>query len=221
MGKYTTIIFDLDGTLLNTLVDLKNSTNYALARHGMPERSIEEVRRFVGNGVEKLMERAVPDGKENPEFEEAFSDFKAHYTVHCNDNTSAYPGITDMLAEAVKRGYKLAIVSNKYYKATQELAQRYFKDYISVAIGERTGIRKKPAPDTVVEAMRELGSIKEECIYAGDSEVDIQTAGNAGIPCITVTWGFRTHEEQIAAGAVNFAEEPMQILELADRQENI
>ncbi len=214
MSKYKAVIFDLDGTLLNTLEDLRDSVNYALNKYGMPERSLEEIRRFVGNGVERLMVLAVPEGKENPLFNQAFSDFKAHYLIHCNDKTGPYDGIMELLARLSEEGYLLAIVSNKYMNAVQELKDMYFGDYVKVAIGEQTGIRKKPAPDTVLEAMRELNVAKEDCIYVGDSEVDIQTARNTGIPCISVAWGFRTRQEQEEAGGNIFVSDPMEIPDL-------
>ncbi len=214
MRKYETIIFDLDGTLLNTLEDLKNSVNYALANAGMPERSLEEVRMFVGNGVRRLMELAVPGGEENPDFSGILADFKEHYKEHCNDKTAPYPHIMELLAELQKRDYKMAIVSNKFYGAVQELKKLYFEEYIPVAIGEKEGIRKKPAPDTVLEAMRELKSTKEDTVYVGDSEVDIATAENTGLDCIAVAWGFRTREEQERAGGRIFADDPLDILKM-------
>lgn len=214
MKKYETVIFDLDGTLLNTLEDLKDSVNYALERGGMPKRSLEEVRAFVGNGVKRLMELAVPGGEANPGFAGAFAEFKEHYRIHCNDKTTPYPQIMELLAELKKREYRMAIVSNKFYGAVQELKKLYFEEYIPVAIGEKEGIRKKPAPDTVWEALRELGSNREEAVYVGDSEVDIATAENAGMDCIAVGWGFRTREEQKRAGGRIFADNPMDILEL-------
>lgn len=214
MKAYDTVIFDLDGTLLNTLEDLADSVNYALAQAGMPLRSTEEVRRFVGNGVRRLMELSIPEGENNPRFEEIFSVFREHYLVHCNDNTGPYPHIMEMLEQLKERGYKLAIVSNKYYDAVQELRKLYFADYISVAIGEKEGIRKKPAPDTVQEALLALDSDKSSAVYVGDSEVDIATAANVGMDCIVVTWGFRTREEQKRAGGKVFADDPMDILDI-------
>lgn len=214
MKAYDTVIFDLDGTLLNTLEDLADSVNYALAQAGMPFRSTEEVRRFVGNGVRRLMELSIPQGENNPRFEEIFSVFREHYFVHCNDRTGPYPHIMEMLEQLKERGYKLAIVSNKYYDAVQELRKLYFADYISIAIGEKEGIRKKPAPDTVQEALHALESDKSRAVYVGDSEVDIATAANAGMDCIVVTWGFRTREEQKRAGGKVFADDPMDILDL-------
>ncbi|WP_051233878.1 HAD family hydrolase [Butyrivibrio sp. NC3005] len=214
--KYDTVIFDLDGTLLNTLEDLKNSTCYALKKHNMPERSLEEVRMFVGNGVRKLMERAVEAGTNEEKFEQIFKDFKEHYLIHCNDNTKPYDNIMELLDRLKKEGYKLAIVSNKYQKATAELAQMYFKEYISVAIGESEKIRKKPAPDTVIEAMKRLDSPVERCVYVGDSDVDINTAYNSHIPCISCEWGFRDRDFLKKNNANTIITNPLQIIDLLD-----
>lgn len=206
-------IFDLDGTLLNTLNDLAASTNYALRSAGMPEHSVEDVRRFVGNGVKKLMERAIPDGLENPKFDETYATFRRHYLEHSLDTTKPYEGIPEVLAELKRRGKKLAIVSNKFYAATQELAKHFFPETIQVAIGERENIHKKPAPDTVLEAMRQLGVGKEGSIYIGDSDVDIDTAKNVGIPCISVLWGFRDKDFLISHGATHLIKTPKELLE--------
>lgn len=208
-------IFDLDGTLLNTLNDLAASTNYALRSAGMPEHSVEDVRRFVGNGVKKLMERAIPDGLENPKFDETYATFRRHYLEHSLDTTKPYEGIPEVLAELKRKGKKLAIVSNKFYAATQELAKHFFPETIQVAIGERENIHKKPAPDTVLEAMRQLGVGKEGSIYIGDSDVDIDTAKNVGIPCISVLWGFRDKDFLISHGATHLIKTPKELLELS------
>lgn len=212
--KYEAIVFDLDGTLLNTLEDLMDSVNYALGICGIPERSYEEIRRSVGNGIERLLELVVPNGPENPQFERAFTLFKEYYGKHCNDKTDLYPGIRELLDTLKREGFLMAIVSNKYYEGVQNLKQQYFKDYLQVAIGEREGIRKKPAPDTVLAALKELKVPKEKAVYIGDSEVDIATAANTGMDCITVGWGFRTREEQEAAGGKVFVDSPMEVLEL-------
>lgn len=208
-------IFDLDGTLLNTINDLAASTNYALRSAGMPEHSVDDVRRFVGNGVKKLMERAIPDGLNNPDFDETYATFRKHYLEHSLDTTKPYDGIPEVLAELKRRGKKLAIVSNKFYAATQELARHFFPDTIEVAIGERENIRKKPAPDTVLEAMRQLSVGKEGTVYIGDSDVDIDTAHNVGVPCISVLWGFRDREFLLAHGATTLIERPEQLLDFA------
>lgn len=211
MKKYDGIIFDLDGTLLNTLEDLMDSVNYGLKAHRMPERSLEEIRHFVGNGVERLIELAVPKGTGDLEREEVFADFKAHYKVHCNDKTGLYPGIEKLLSQLKEEGFAMAIVSNKLQEGVDALHEQYFDGYVKAAIGAREGIRKKPAPDTVMEALRILDLPKERVVYVGDSEVDIATAGNAGMDCITVAWGFRTREEQEKAGGKVFVERPEEI----------
>ena len=207
-------IFDLDGTLLDTLGDLAASVNYALQTCGMPQHSIDDVRRFVGNGVRLLMERAVPDGAANSRFEEAFSTFRHHYMQHSLDTTRPYDGIMEMLQALRQRGYRTAVVSNKFYAATQELCQHFFADSIEVAIGEHEaeGIRKKPAPDTVNEALRQLGVSREQAVYVGDSDVDIATAVASGMPCISVLWGFRDREFLIAHGATRFISHPNELL---------
>lgn len=212
MKDFDTYIFDLDGTLLSSLDDLAASTNYALRWAGMPERTTEEVRMFVGNGVKLLMERAIPDGQQNPRFEEVYAKFREHYLKHNLDRTRPYEGVIGMLRELKRRGKKLAIVSNKFYTATQELARHFFADTIEVAIGERENIRKKPAPDTVLEALRQLGAPKEGAVYVGDSDVDVMTAKNSGLPCISVLWGFRDKEFLIKHGATLFVEKPQEIL---------
>ena len=214
--NYDTYIFDLDGTLLDTLGDLASSVNYALRMHDMPERTVEEVRRFVGNGVRLLMERAIPDGAENPSFETTFATFRQHYMAHSLDTTKPYEGIPEMLSALKARGCHLAVVSNKFMSATQELIRHFFPDTIEVAIGEHEaeGIRKKPAPDTVVEALRQLGVGKEGAVYVGDSDVDIMTARNAGLPCISVLWGFRDRDFLIKHGAKTFISAPSELLSL-------
>ena len=212
--KYQTYIFDLDGTLLNTLGDLAASTNYALRWAGMPERTLEEVRKFVGNGVKKLMERAIDGGESNPQCDATYAKFREHYLEHGLDTTQPYPGIMDMMAQLSRANCKMAIVSNKFYAATQELAHHFFADYISVAIGEREQIRKKPAPDTVLEAMRQLGVGREGTVYVGDSDVDIMTARNAQLPCISVLWGFRSKEFLLQHGATTLVSSPKELLEL-------
>lgn len=210
--SYKSYIFDLDGTLLDTLRDLAASCNYALRQCDMPERTIDEVRRFVGNGVKKLMERAIPEGLDNPRFEECYATFRQHYMVHNLDTTEPYAGIPEMLQALKAQGAQLAVVSNKFYAATQELVHHFFGDTVEVAIGERENIRKKPAPDTVVEALRQLGMPRETAVYIGDSDVDIATARNVGIPCISVLWGFRDKQFLLDHGATMFAHRPDEIL---------
>ena len=212
--SYRLAIFDLDGTILDTLEDLKESTNAALAANGYPARTLEEVRCFVGNGVRLLMIRAVPDGERNPLFEETFALFKEYYGKHCNDNTKPYAGVVELIETLKEKGYAVAIVSNKIDFAVKELNDLYFKGIVPVAIGEKEGIRRKPAPDTVFEALKELGKTKEEAIYVGDSDVDIETAKNAGMPCISVLWGFRDKEFLAEHGAEYYAETTEEVSEL-------
>ena len=212
--RYQTYVFDLDGTLLDTLGDLAASTNYALRTHEMPEHSLDDVRRFVGNGVRVLMERAVPQGAENPQFEAAFQTFREHYMQHSLDTTKPYDGILETLETLKAEGCRLAVVSNKMMAATQELCRHFFRDTIEVAIGEHEaqGIHKKPAPDTVNEAFRQLGVGKERAVYVGDSDVDILTARNSGLPCISVLWGFRDRDFLIQHGAETFISAPSELL---------
>ena len=221
---YKTYIFDLDGTLLDTLQDLADSVNYALKEHGMPTHSKDAIRGFVGNGVRLLMERAVPNGAENSMFETVFDSFRQYYMQHSLDTTRPYDGIPEVIRELKARGCQLAVVSNKMMAATQELIAHFFPE-IDVAIGEHeaAGIRKKPAPDTVFEALRQLGvsgktadntTASQEAVYVGDSDVDLATARNSGLPCISVLWGFRDKDFLLAHGATTFAEKPQDILNL-------
>ena len=198
MKKYETVIFDLDGTLLYTLEDLTKATNYALRRMNMPERTLDDVRRFVGNGVARLIELAVPEGTAPEVFEQTLAIFREYYDIHCNDNTKAYDGVIDLLRELKADGYALAIVSNKPDSAVKELA-------------EIAGVAKKPAPDTVYAALKELGMPKEGAVYVGDSEVDVMTAKNSGLPCISVLWGFREEAFLKEHGADHFVREPEEI----------
>ena len=215
--KYNVFIFDLDGTLLNTLQDLADSVNYALRQYGMPTHSIDDIRRFVGNGVRLLMERAVPNGAQNPQFEEVFAAFRAYYMQHSLDTTRPYDGIVETIHELKQRGCRLAVVSNKMMAATQELIRHFFPE-IEVAIGEHeaAGIRKKPAPDTVFEALRQLGLVvggeNADTVYVGDSDVDIATARNSGLPCISVLWGFRDQDFLSQHGATTFVSHPQELL---------
>ena len=215
MTKKDTVIFDLDGTLLDTLDDLKNSVNYALRETGCPERTKEEVCAFVGNGIVKLMKRALPADASPVLFEKAFSLLKEHYGIHCNDLTKPYDGIMEMLAVLQDRGFSLAIVSNKADFAVKELANIYFAGKIPVAIGEKEseGIRKKPAPDTVMEALSQLGSTPERSVYVGDSDVDIETAANAGMDAILCSWGFRGYDFLKEHGAKVIISSPKELPE--------
>lgn len=206
-------IFDLDGTLLDSLGDLAASTNHALRSCGMPEHSIDDIRRFVGNGVRTLMVRAVPGGDENPRFEEAFSAFREHYMEHCFDTTKPYEGIPETLSRLKERGVRMAIVSNKMQEATEHLRQRFFSDYINVAIGESRKIKRKPAPDAVVEALRLLGcNDRDRAVYIGDSDVDIETARASGLRCISVLWGFRNRRFLLDHGADCLIDTPAELI---------
>ncbi len=213
--KYQALIFDLDGTLLDTLDDLWDSVNAVLAKYGYPLKTRDEVCAAVGNGIAILIARVLPAGREDPAFDRVLADFKAYYGEHCEDKTAPYAGIPEMLAELKAAGVKMAIVSNKADFAVKQLAKAWFGDVIKVAIGENeaAGIRKKPAPDTVDLALRELGLTREDAAYVGDSEVDVQTAQNAGMPCLSVTWGFRSRETLLAAGADHLLDTPVRMLD--------
>ncbi len=210
------VIFDLDGTLLNTLEDLCDSTNYALAKYGFPPRTLDEVRCFVGNGVRKLIERAIPQGELNPVFADCLEVFKNHYKDNMYNKTAPYPGIAEMLGTLKQKGIKTAVVSNKFDAAVKELCQNYFAGLIDTAIGENEaeGIRKKPAPDSILKVVKELQTDLRHVIYAGDSETDVQTAKNAGIECIGCTWGFRSRDVLENEGANYLVNSPNEIPEI-------
>ena len=214
MKKYDTIIFDLDGTLLNTLDDLSDSVNFSLTQNGLPIRSKTEVRKFLGNGIANLIERSVPNGTANPKYQKCLDDFKNHYSQNMQNKTNAYDGIIDLLTILRDRHYKLAIVSNKFDAAVKKLNRNYFAKYIEVAIGESATILKKPAPDTVYKALQQLKSDPKKAVYIGDSEVDVKTAQNSHLPCIGVTWGFRDRELLEERGADYIVDDPREILEI-------
>lgn len=207
----TTIIFDLDGTLLDTLEDLTDSMNYALKACGYPIRTLEEIKSFVGNGVEVLMTLAVPEGTQRKDCLNCLEIYRTHYSQNMQSKTRPYPGILNMLQGLKEKGYHLAIVSNKYDSAVKALCKDYYSEYIKIAIGESGGINKKPAPDSVFKAIEELSSSVEESIYVGDSEVDVQTAHNASLQCIGVTWGFRGRSVLEAAGCNFIIDKPEEI----------
>ncbi len=210
--KYRTVIFDLDGTLLDTLDDLTNATNYALTAFGYPTRTKDEVRAFVGNGIKKLIERAL--GEHSAHVDEVLETFKTYYGAHCADATKPYDGILQMLAIMQEEGIQAAVLSNKADFAVKRLANEYFGGLLLAAVGENeaAGIRKKPAPDSLLAVMRELNAEKESTLYVGDSEVDIQTAANAGVDCLCVTWGFRDREFLRAQGGKAFVDHPMDLI---------
>lgn len=213
---YDTIIFDMDGTLLDTLGDLMDAVNYALELHGCPSRTLDEIRRFVGNGVKLLVERSVPAGTDEAETMACLADFKDYYAQHMADKTAPYPGVLDLLAALRAQGRKLAVVSNKFDSAVKELCPRYFPGLLHAAAGENEaeGVPKKPHPAMVHRVLRELNADPAKAVYVGDSEVDLETARNAGLPCISVTWGFRDRDFLTAHGAATFAATPSQLLEL-------
>ena len=207
------LIFDLDGTLLNTLADLRESTNYALKKFDFPVRSTEEIRNFVGNGLRMLIRRAVPNFADEETVDRVLAEMKAHYREHYHDGTVPYDGILPFLTEMKKRGFHMAIVSNKADPMVQLLRTLYFDDLISVAVGELEGVARKPAPDMVEIAMQRLGCTAENAVYIGDSEVDIETAKNAGLPCLSVGWGFRDEEILHNAGAKTIYHSPAELQE--------
>ncbi len=199
--KYTTILFDLDGTLLNTLDDLMNAVNHALSKNGFPQRNYEEIRAFVGNGIRKLVERATPDGENNPCFEKIFEDFKKYYAIHNNDITDLYPGIDNLLNALHDAGIQMAIVTNKNQANSDDLKEQYFKKYLDVVVGD-DGIRKrKPDREPIDEALRRLGidpedeDARKSVLYIGDSGVDAATAENSNLDYLLCSWGFRDIDE--------------------------
>ena len=206
--KYQLAIFDLDGTLLDTLEDLADSANYVMREFGYPERTIAEVRSFVGNGIRKLLERSAPKETPDEEIDRMFEQFKEYYGAHCADKTKSYDGITDLLHALQKLGVKLAVVSNKADYAVKALCEQYFAGIFDEAVGERIGIARKPAPETVNEVLKNLQIEKAQAVYIGDSEVDVQTARNVEMDCIAVDWGFRDKEVLEKAGAENIVSTP-------------
>lgn len=209
---YNTVIFDMDGTVLNTLEDLKDSVNYALHQMGYPFRTLDEIRRFVGNGSRLLIERAVPAGTTKEDCNKCLEIYSKYYATNNQNKTKPYDGIIDLLKELKDRKYKLAIVSNKFDSSVKVLCRNYYNEYIKVAIGESQNVAKKPAPDSVFTAIKELGSKVEQSIYVGDSDVDVETAHNAGIKCVGVTWGFRTRETLLNAGADYIIDNPVELI---------
>lgn len=208
---YKLAIFDLDGTILDTLEDLADAMNYALGEHGYPGRTIEEVRRFVGNGIRKLIERAVPAGLAKEEIDRVHETFSAYYQQHCADKTRPYEGVLPLLERLRAAGCLTAVVSNKADAAVQPLCRRYYNGLFDYAVGERTGIRRKPDPDSVQEVLRRLQVEAADAVYIGDSEVDIQTAKNAGLDSIIVTWGFRDRDYLESQGGRCFVDRPEEI----------
>jgi len=210
--KYTTVIFDMDGTVLNTVTDLMNALNHGLKKAELPLKNEDEVKRILGNGMRYMIEHAIPEGTSPEKQQIVFDGFKEFYYEHSNDNTKPYDGIVELMEELHRDGVRMAIVSNKPDKACQDLNEQYYKDITDLCMGEREGLKRKPAPDMVYEALRIMGCDKETAIYVGDSEVDYETAKNSGLPCISVTWGFRSKEHLISIGADKLADTPAEIL---------
>ena len=212
--RYQMVIFDMDGTILETLEDIWHSVNVTMDAMGCPRRSYEEVRSFVGNGAAVLIQRCMPQGAEDPRWEQALAYFKDYYGLHAQDKTGPYEGIPELLATLQGRGVKLAVVSNKPDSNVQDLCRAYFPGVFPVVMGDHPDRAKKPAPDSVYAAIDALGGDRACAVYVGDSEVDLATARNAGLPCIAVTWGFRGEDHLLAHGAQVLAHTPDELLEL-------
>lgn len=210
---YKTVIFDLDGTLLNTLTDLASAVNFALKSFGFPSRTVEEVRSFIGNGVKKLMERSTPDGTSEKVNAECLDCFRGYYLQHMADTTAPYEGMAQLIEALKSKGIKTAVVSNKLHSAVTELCEDYFKG-IDEAVGVSEESERKPNPVNVFRVMEHMALSQGECIYVGDSEVDVMTAHNAGLKCIGVTWGFRDEAELKKAGADFIAHTANDVLKL-------
>ena len=212
--SYKAVLFDMDGTLLDTLEDLCDSTNHALAQMGYPLRGIEEIRRFIGNGAEKQIRRAVPEGTSEGKIMETLAAFRAYYQDHCQIKTKVYDGLLDVLSELKEKGVKMAVVSNKPDAAVKKLSREYFGDRLDYAIGPSDGVRCKPYPDMAETALKALGIAKKDAVFVGDSEVDVQTGLNAGLDVIAVSWGFRSREVVIEAGAKIIADDASELEKL-------
>lgn len=208
LDRCQAVVFDLDGTLVNSIDDLTDNVNLTLREGGFPERTLEEVKQFVGNGIWNLMERALPSGVSEEVLQKYYDIFKGYYLTNMHNRTKPYDGIIDMIKVLKERGIKTAVVSNKLDEATKTMVKHYFGDLIDVAIGDNEMREKKPAPDNVLEALRQLGKTQAEAIYMGDTKVDVATARNSGLAMVGVTWGYRGRPELIAAGADIIIDEP-------------
>lgn len=211
----STVVFDMDGTLLDTLTDTVVAINHTMGTYGFPRLDTDYVRSVLGNGVVNLLGACVPDGQENPAFEAALTTYKAFYSQHAADKTAPYPGCSELIDDLLSRSYKIAIVSNKFDAVMQELNSTYFNGRFPVALGENeaAGVSRKPNPDMVFKALELLGVDKEHALYVGDSEVDLATAHNAGLPCLSCTWGFREERFLIEHGATQIIREPHEVIE--------
>jgi phosphoglycolate phosphatase len=210
------VIFDLDGTLLDTIEDLANSVNYALRQHNLHEHPINDYRFFIGNGLNKLLERALPDDKRNDDFISMLKvDFIRHYYAHSEESTKPYPGISELITQLYKEGYQLGVASNKVHDATVELVNRFFPDVTFIAVfGQREGYPVKPNPGILEEIIEMAGVEKIEVLYVGDSGVDVATAYNAKVPFTGVLWGFRPRRELEEVGAKSFVETTEELYEI-------
>lgn len=211
--RFDTVIFDLDGTLLDTLGDLTDSVNAALRLFDCPAVSTDDARRFIGDGYAKLIERAIPGGTENTHFSQCLEEFKNHYNRNMMNRTKPYPGIMELLAKLQKRGCRIAVVSNKNDIAVKALTKHYFGAYIQTAVGASAEIPRKPDPTSVFMALEELGADRSTAVYVGDSDIDIRTAQHAGMPCVSVSWGFRDVDFLLARGAAHIIGEPGELLD--------
>lgn len=211
---YKLAIFDLDGTLLDTLRDLASAVNFALRKFSFPERTVDEVRSFIGNGVVKLMERSTPDGIDDDTQQRCLDTFRKYYLQHMSDTTAPYANVTDLLLELRAKGVKIAVVSNKLHPAVEDLCESYFPGLIDKAIGVSVEEERKPSPINVIKTMELFEADEDNCIYIGDSEVDVQTAHNAKVKCIGVTWGFRGKECLMAHGCEFIADSTDQVKEI-------
>lgn len=211
---YTTVIFDLDGTLLDTLGDLHAAVNFALRAFSFPERSLDEVRRFIGNGVVKLMERSTPDGIDSETQQKCLEVFRSYYLGHMRDMTAPFEGVSELIAELREKGIKIAVVSNKLHEAVKALCEDYFPGLIDEAIGVCVESERKPNPVNVLKALELFSTDKSSAVYIGDSEVDVQTSHNAELKCIGITWGFRSEQELLEAGCDFIADTCGEVKEL-------
>lgn len=211
--KYRLAVFDLDGTILDTLEDLADSVNYALKQYDLPARTIDEVRQFVGNGIAKLIERAVRDNTTDEVRDSVFAAFTEHYKAHCADKTKPYEGIMQVIRILRENGIITAVVSNKADFAVQSLCEDYFPGLFDYIVGEKQGIRRKPYPDSLLSVVDKFGVSLSETVYIGDSDVDLKTAQNAGVDVVSVAWGFRDETFLIENGATTVIHKPEEILE--------
>ena len=212
MKKYDAVLFDLDGTLLYTLPDMADSLNHALRQNGCGERTLSEVRSFIGNGVKRLVERSLPGGAAHPAFEAVWAEYKRYYSLHREDTTSVYPGVRELLAALKAGGTALAVVTNKPQPDAEPMVRRFFGGLVDVTEGKRSGRATKPAPDALFSALTQLGVSPGRAVYVGDSEVDLETAKNAGTDCVLVTWGYRDREQLELCGAAGRIDVPAELL---------